>query len=58
MFVNPEATEADLLDALHKASCNYLLARAEKGVDTMIGEGGLKLSGGEKQRTKYCKGFN
>jgi ATP-binding cassette subfamily B protein len=55
MFVNPYATEEDLLDALHKASCDYLLARAEKGVDTMIGEGGLKLSGGEKQRLSIAR---
>ena len=55
MFVNPNATEEELLDALQKASCNYLLARAEKGVDTMIGEGGLKLSGGEKQRLSIAR---
>nr|MBP9878625.1 ABC transporter ATP-binding protein [Chitinophagales bacterium] len=50
LFVYPEATDADLLDVLQKASCNNLLSRAEKGIETMIGEGGLKLSGGEKQR--------
>ena len=55
MFVNPKATEEELLDALAKASCNYLLSRAEKGVDTMIGEGGLKLSGGEKQRLSIAR---
>jgi ATP-binding cassette subfamily B protein len=55
MFVNPKATEDDLLDALDKASCNNLLSRAEKGVDTMIGEGGLKLSGGEKQRLSIAR---
>jgi ATP-binding cassette subfamily B protein len=55
MFVNPNATEADLLRALDKASCNGLLARAEKGLDTMIGEGGLKLSGGEKQRLSIAR---
>ena len=55
MFVKPEATEEDLLDALKKASCNGLLARAEKGIDTMIGEGGLKLSGGEKQRLSIAR---
>ena len=55
LFVNPEATEDDLLDALHKASCQYLLERAEKGIDTMIGEGGLKLSGGEKQRLSIAR---
>jgi ATP-binding cassette subfamily B protein len=55
MFVNPEATEDDLLDALNKASCQNLLMRAEKGLDTMIGEGGLKLSGGEKQRLSIAR---
>ena len=55
MFVNPAATEADLNSALRKASCTGLLERAEKGVDTMIGEGGLKLSGGEKQRISIAR---
>ncbi len=55
LFVNPSATETDLLDALHKASCQNLLERAEKGIDTMIGEGGLKLSGGEKQRLSIAR---
>ncbi|GAA4336351.1 ABC transporter ATP-binding protein [Flaviaesturariibacter amylovorans] len=55
MFVAPEATEQDLLDALQRASCNYLLSRAEKGIDTVIGEGGLKLSGGEKQRLSIAR---
>ncbi len=55
LFVNPEATDADLLDALKKAACTNLLARAEKGIDTMIGEGGLKLSGGEKQRLSIAR---
>ena len=55
LFVNPTATEANLLEALEKASCLTLLARAEKGIDTMIGEGGLKLSGGEKQRLSIAR---
>jgi len=55
LFVNPTATEGDLLDALEKASCMNLLSRAEKGIDTMIGEGGLKLSGGEKQRLSIAR---
>ncbi|MGN6399516.1 MAG: ABC transporter ATP-binding protein [Flavisolibacter sp.] len=55
MFVNPSASEEDLLDALNKASCNNLLVRAEKGIETMIGEGGLKLSGGEKQRLSIAR---
>jgi ATP-binding cassette, subfamily B, bacterial len=55
LFVYPEASEADLHDALQKAACIPLLQRAEKGLDTMIGEGGLKLSGGEKQRLSIAR---
>ena len=54
-FVHPQATEDDLKDALHKASCDGLLSRAEHGIETMIGEGGLKLSGGEKQRISIAR---
>ena len=55
MFVNPAASEAELNEVLRKASCTQLLERAEKGLDTMIGEGGLKLSGGEKQRLSIAR---
>ncbi len=55
MFVNPGATDEELMDALNKASCQNLLMRAEKGLETMIGEGGLKLSGGEKQRLSIAR---
>jgi len=55
LFVNPTASEADVNDVLAKASCTGLLERAEKGLDTMIGEGGLKLSGGEKQRISIAR---
>ena len=55
MFVNPTATESQLLEVLQKASCTGLIARAEKGLDTAIGEGGLKLSGGEKQRISIAR---
>ncbi len=54
-FVCPNATDADVLDALHKSSCDNLLARADNGLDSMIGEGGLKLSGGEKQRLSIAR---
>ncbi|HEX6913975.1 MAG TPA: ABC transporter ATP-binding protein [Chitinophagaceae bacterium] len=54
-FVNPAAGDDDLLDAMYKASCQNLLSRAEKGIDTVIGEGGLKLSGGEKQRLSIAR---
>ncbi len=55
MFVAPAARDEDLQDALTKASCQNLLARTDKGLDTMIGEGGLKLSGGEKQRLSIAR---
>lgn len=55
LFVNPEAAETELLEALNKAACEGLLSRAEKGLDTMIGEGGLKLSGGERQRISIAR---
>ncbi len=55
LFAAPHATDEDLHDALTKASCNNLLERAEKGLNTMIGEGGLKLSGGEKQRLSIAR---
>ncbi|TAF49402.1 MAG: ABC transporter ATP-binding protein, partial [Sphingobacteriia bacterium] len=55
LFVAPRATDEELVDALHKASCEKLLSRAENGLETMIGEGGLKLSGGEKQRLSIAR---
>jgi len=55
LFVNPSATDEELNDVLFKASCQNLLQRAEKGLETMIGEGGLKLSGGEKQRLSIAR---
>jgi ATP-binding cassette subfamily B protein len=55
LFVKPDATDAEINDALHKASCDYLLSRSSKGVDTVLGEGGMKLSGGEKQRISIAR---
>lgn len=55
LFVKPDATEEEILSALHKASCTQLLARSEKGIHTVLGEGGLKLSGGEKQRISIAR---
>jgi ATP-binding cassette, subfamily B, bacterial len=55
LFVNPRATDADCMDVLHKAACQTLLARADKGLDTVIGEGGVKVSGGEKQRLSIAR---
>lgn len=55
LFVNPKATDEECLDVLNKAACQSLLARADKGLDTMIGEGGVKVSGGEKQRLSIAR---
>ena len=55
LYVNPDATEQDLLDVLEKASCTKLLERAQNGLDTVIGESGLKLSGGERQRIAIAR---
>jgi ATP-binding cassette subfamily B protein len=55
LFVNPTASDAQCLDALRQAACNNLLARAAHGLDTVIGEGGVKVSGGEKQRLSIAR---
>ena len=55
LFVNPHATDDQILDALKKAACYNILDRADKGIETVIGEGGLKLSGGEKQRISIAR---
>lgn len=55
LFVNPKATDKEILDVLQKASCQRLLERADKGIDTVIGEGGVKVSGGEKQRLSIAR---
>jgi len=55
LFVRPDATDEDCLLVLQKAACQTLLARADKGLDTVIGEGGVKVSGGEKQRLSIAR---
>jgi ATP-binding cassette subfamily B protein len=55
LFVRPDATDAECLDVLHRAAADNLLQRADKGLDTVIGEGGMKISGGEKQRLSIAR---
>jgi ATP-binding cassette, subfamily B, bacterial len=55
LFVNPKATDQECLDVLRQAACDSLLTRAPKGLDTVIGEGGVKVSGGEKQRLSIAR---
>lgn len=54
-FVAPNATDEDMLLALTKASCANILDKGGNGLATVIGEGGLKLSGGEKQRLSIAR---
>jgi ATP-binding cassette subfamily B protein len=55
LFVRPEASDAECLEVLKRAACDSLLARADKGLDTLIGEGGVKVSGGERQRLSIAR---
>lgn len=55
LFVKADANDEEIREALHKAACEGLLARSEKGIDTVLGEGGMKLSGGEKQRISIAR---
>ena len=55
LFVKADATDEEILEALHKASCDGLLARSSHGIHTILGEGGMKLSGGEKQRISIAR---
>ena len=55
LFVNPEATDEECLDVLHRSACDSLLTRGGNGLDTIIGEGGVKISGGEKQRLSIAR---
>jgi len=55
LFVNPKATDEECLVALSKAQCGDLLDRGDEGLDTVIGEGGVKVSGGEKQRLSIAR---
>lgn len=55
LFVNPSATDEEIIEALRKAACFSILERAENGIETIIGEGGIKISGGEKQRLSIAR---
>jgi len=54
-FVKPGATDEEIHEALRKASATALIAKASHGVNTMLGENGMKLSGGEKQRISIAR---
>lgn len=54
-FVNPDATDDEMQQALTKSAAQPLLQRCANGLDTTIGEGGIKVSGGEKQRISIAR---
>jgi ATP-binding cassette subfamily B protein len=54
-YVKPEATEQEIRSALERASCQSLLSRSGQDIQTIIGEGGIKISGGEKQRLSIAR---
>ncbi|MBR4636108.1 MAG: ABC transporter ATP-binding protein [Clostridia bacterium] len=55
LYANPEATEEQLIEACKKANIYDFVQKQEKGLDAMVGNRGLKLSGGEKQRISIAR---
>ena len=55
LYANPDATEDDLIEACRKANIYDFIEKQELGLDTMVGNRGLKLSGGEKQRISIAR---
>ena len=55
LFVNPAASDEEIMEALRKASATGLIQRAAHGINTVLGENGMKLSGGEKQRLSIAR---
>ncbi|MEY3451332.1 MAG: hypothetical protein RL711_1158 [Bacteroidota bacterium] len=55
LFVNPKASDDDIIKVLRMAACFNILERSDAGIDTVIGEGGMKISGGEKQRLSIAR---
>jgi len=55
LFVKPDATDSEIEKVLRMAAAHNLLDRADKGIYSTIGEGGIKISGGEKQRLSIAR---
>ena len=55
LYAKPDATEEEMIDACIKANIYDFIEKQETGLDTMVGNRGLKLSGGEKQRISIAR---
>ena len=55
LYAKPEATEEEMIEACKKANIYEFIERQPQGLDTMVGNRGLKLSGGEKQRISIAR---
>jgi len=55
VFVKPDATDTEIYEALERASALKMVTDSEFGLDTILGEGGKKVSGGEKQRLAIAR---
>ncbi len=57
LIANPQASEADILQAVHSASLDDLVASLPDGLDSQVGERGMSLSGGQRQRVAIARAF-
>ena len=55
LYAKPDATESELIEACKRANIYAFVEKQEKGLDTVVGNRGLKLSGGEKQRISIAR---
>lgn len=55
LYAKPDATEEEIIEACKKANIYEFIEKQEKGLDAMVGNRGLKLSGGEKQRISIAR---
>ena len=57
IYAKPDAAADEVYEAAKSAMCNDFINNLDKGFDTLIGENGVKLSGGEKQRLSIARAF-